>query len=243
MKLSLIICTYNINGRLEKTLDSLLDQTYDDFEVIVIDGASTDGTVDVVKAYEEKFAGKLWWASEKDSGIYNAMNKGVRMALGAYLSVVGAGDWLEKDVLQEIARCISENPQADAIYGKTRIWNGDMENSEVVQTSPEILPTQPMQHPAIYYKKELHSEFGLYDESYAIAADYLFCLKAFYFGKAVVKMIDAITNNFVMDGMSSNNAKECEAENKRLRKELGIKTSIKISNLIKIIKKRLRFLK
>ena len=239
MQLSIIICTYNSAGRLEKTLDSILSQNGEDFEVVIIDGASTDGTVEIIKDYESKFAGKLRWISEKDSGIYEAMNKGVKMAQGEYLNVIGAGDWLEEGALGKVFRAMADNLEADAIYAKTRIWDKDIKESKFFQTLPEILPTQPMQHPALYYKKELHNRFGLYDERYKIVADYLFCLKAFYFGKERVKLIDDVTVNFVMDGVSSICDKECEAENKRVRRELGIKSKIKIPNPVRFIKKRM----
>ena len=127
MKFSIIICTYNSAGRLPKTLDSILAQACDDFEVIVVDGASTDGTLDVIKDYAEKFAGKLRWISEKDSGIYNAMNKGVKIANGEFLNVIGAGDWIERDALENARKCIEGNPDTDAVYGKTRIWDKNLD--------------------------------------------------------------------------------------------------------------------
>jgi hypothetical protein len=169
------------------------------------------------------------------------MNKGVKMARGRYLSVIGAGDWLEDGALEKVFKIMANNSEADAIYAKTRIWDKDLKEGKIIQTVVEILPSQPMQHPALYYKKELHNKFGLYDESYKIVADYLFCLKAFYFGRASVKLIDAVTVNFVMDGVSSNNTKECEIENKRARKELGIRLALKFPNPIRFIRKRLKF--
>lgn len=241
--LTIIICTYNSGERLIKTLNSILLQNVQDYEVLIIDGASTDNTVDIIKDYEIKFAEKLRWISEKDNGIYEAMNKGVKMAQGEYLNVIGAGDWLEENTLEKVCELISINPEIDAIYGRTQIWDKDKKENKIVQTSPKVLPSHPMQHPALYYKKELHDKFGLYDERYRIVADYLFCLKAFYFGKSQVKLIDKVTVNFVMDGVSSVCNKECKEENKRVRKELGIRLAIRIPNPIKFIKKRLDFLK
>jgi len=226
MKFSIIICTYNAEKKLPKTLDSIFLQTDNDYEVIIIDGASSDSTIEIIKKYEKKFVGKLRWISEKDSGIYNAMNKGVKMAKGEYVNVIGTGDWLEEGALKEVAKAADENPGADAIYGKTRIWDRDMQESKIVQTLPEILFSQPMQHPAIFYKRKLHNKFGLYDESYRIVADYLFCLKAFCFGKATVKAIDVITSNFVMNGISSKKQYLCFTENIRARKDLSIKVNI-----------------
>lgn len=222
-----------------KTLDSILAQACDDFEVIVVDGASTDGTLDVIKDYAEKFAGKLRWISEKDSGIYNAMNKGVKIANGEFLNVIGAGDWIERDALENARKCIEGNPDADAVYGKTRIWDKNLQNNHTVQTSVKDLPILPMQHPSLVYKKTLHDRFWMYDEKYRIVADYVFCIKAFYLGGTSVFPFDSVVDNFVMDGMSSKNRFGVLLENIRARREYGMKTYILrefkfyIKNLIK----------
>lgn len=225
MKVSIIVCTFNSAKRLPKTLDSLLAQPFDAYEVVIVDGASTDETLEVIKAYENKFNRRLRWISEKDSGIYEAMNKGIAMAQGEFVVFIGAGDWLEKDALEKASKCIDKNPEADAVFGKTRIWNADLKNSRLVQTGPEYLPCHPMQHPSLFYRKSLHDKFGLYDESYRIAADYAFCLKAFYDGGAMVSAIDAVISNFVTDGMSSKNNFRVLRENMRARKEFGLKTN------------------
>lgn len=221
MKFSIIICTYNSAKRLPKTLDSILAQTSDDFEVVVIDGASSDGIQDVINSYENKFVGKLRWISEKDTGVYNAMNKGIRMAKGEYLNVIGAGDWLEKDALEQANNCIEKHPDIDAVYGVLRMWDKNLEKEFLVQTYPDMLLTQPMQHPALYYKKSLHDRFGLYDESYKIVADYVFCTRAFYLGNATAQSFDAVVDNYILDGISSD-AEKCAKENKRARVEFEI---------------------
>jgi len=225
MLFSIIICTYNSKEKLPKTLDSILAQNFSDYEVVVIDGVSTDGTVEVIKKYEKIFLNRLRWISEKDRGIYEAMNKGVRMARGKFLNVVGAGDWLEADALKKISEEIEKNPQAKAFYGKTRIWNEKKTKNWLVQTLPKILPTQPMQHPALYYQKELHQSFGFYSEEYQIASDYLFCLKVFHFGKIPVISLDSVLVNFVSDGISSKKRWQCLKENWKIKRVLGLKNT------------------
>lgn len=240
MKYSIIICTYNVAERLQKTLDSILAQVSNDFEVVIIDGASKDETQDVIKNYERKFSGKLKWISEPDSGLYNALNKGVKMARGEFLNVVGAGDWLEKDALEQAEKCIKKYPEAEAVYGRTRVWDKNLANSRLLQTSPDQLPTSPMQHPSLFYKKTLHDKFGLYDESYRIAADYIFCLKAFFLGKSKAQPFDAVVDNFVMDGISSKRQFLCLKENYRARKEAGVKTIASYREALNITKKKLK---
>lgn len=222
MKLSIIICTHNSEENLIKTLDSILCQSTDDFEVVIIDGDSSDGTVDVLREYEIKFEGKLRWISEKDNGIYEAMNKGVKMAKGEYLNVVGAGDWLELEALEKAFECIEKNSYPQAVQGKLRVWDKDLKNSYLLQTFPDSLATNPMQHPALYYKKDLHKKYGLYDESYRIVSDYLFCIKAFLIGKEKVIAFDSVVDNYVTDGISSIDTQRCEKENFRARRELGL---------------------
>lgn len=236
MKFSIIICTYNVAERLPKTLDSILLQTCDDYEVVVIDGASTDGTQDVIDSYVQRFSGKLRWISEKDSGIYNAMNKGVKMASGEFLNVIGAGDWLEKDALKNAANCIKNHPGMDAVNGVLRMWDKDQKQEFLVQTVPEVLPTKPMQHPALYYKKSLHDRFGLYDESYKIVSDYVFCLKAFYLGYAKTQAFDAVVDNYILDGISYTNTEQCHKENHRALVELGIIKKKSLLDLLKSVK-------
>lgn len=221
MKLSIIICTYNSGGRLERTLDSILSQDEDDFEVIIVDGASNDGTVEIIKDYEAKFDRRLRWISEKDNGIYEAMNKGIGIAKGEYLNVVGAGDWLEKNALVSVFECIKKNPDADAVYGILKMWNRDLKENYLLQTGPENLLTQPMQHPALFYKKKLHDKFGLYDESYRVVSDYLFCMKVFLLGKAKAVSFDSVVDNYVLDGISTD-VKTCKKEGVRAQRELKL---------------------
>lgn len=240
MKFSIIICTFNAAGRLPKTLDSILAQTFGDFEVVVVDGASSDGTQKVIEEYEQKFNGKLKWISEPDSGLYNALNKGVKMANGKFLNVVGAGDWLEKDALEQAEKYAEKYPEADAVYGKTRVWDKNLTSSRLLQTSPENLPSQPMQHPSLFYKKTLHDKFGLYDESYRIAADYLFCLKAFYLGKSKTQSFEAVVDNYVLDGISAVREGLRLKETFRARREAGVKTKASFREALNFAKNKLK---
>lgn len=239
MLFSIIICTHNSKEKLPKTLDSILAQNFVDYEVVVIDGASTDGTVEVIGKYEKKFAGRLKWLSEKDAGIYEAMNKGVRMAGGEFLNVVGAGDWLEAGVLKKVSEKIEKAPQVKAVYGKTRVWDEKKTKSRLVQTLPELLPVQPMQHPALYYRKELHQQFGFYAEKYQIVSDYLFCLKVFHFGKIPVASLDLVLVNFVSDGVSSKKKWQCLRENWEIKRTLGLKNAY-LGDLKNFLKAKLK---
>ena len=239
MKFSFIICTYNAELRLPATLDSILAQNFEDFEVVVIDGKSSDNTVHVIKKYQTKFNGRLRWISEKDGGVYEAINKGIKLAQGDFLNIIGAGDWLELGVLDKIAQQIQENFLADAIYGSTKIWEKNKKHFRIAHTDVFALPNHPMQHPALFYRKKLHEKYGLYDESYRIASDYVFCLKTFFLNKVNIIEIEAVLVNFVMDGLSSENFWKTQIENKKALRSVGLKNRNFYRTILTYYKKKL----
>ena len=105
---SIITVSYNSQQTITKTIDSVLNQTCKDFEYIIIDGNSSDNTISIIKSYEKKFGNKLRWISEKDKGIYDAMNKGITLSMGDFIWLVNSDDWLEIDALNQVSKKISE---------------------------------------------------------------------------------------------------------------------------------------
>ncbi len=184
MQLSII--TVNLNNRdgLQKTIDSVVSQTFKDFEWIVIDGGSTDGSRELL----EQYAGHLaYWVSEPDSGIYNAMNKGIKVAKGEYLQFLNSGDWiLEKDTLQ---RAFGTNPKEDIIYGDCIEPDGSL------QVFPATLDALffyrgTLNHQASFIKASLFHDGG-YDEQYRYASDWLFYLQKIVFENVSYRKVDA----------------------------------------------------
>ena len=169
MKLSII--TVNLNNRigLQKTIDSVICQTFRDFEWIVIDGGSTDGSKELIEQYADHFA---YWVSEPDKGIYNAMNKGIKVAKGEYLLFLNSGDWLYKDNVLE--KVFSQNPTEDFVYCDDGGSTGVIANGG----SPSIIDfrllyTYTICHQTIFHKRSLF-DAGLFDEKYKIVADWKF---------------------------------------------------------------------
>ncbi len=119
MRISLITATYNSCLTLRDTLQSVLEQTFNDFEYIIIDGNSTDGTISVIEEYEKKFGGRLRWLSEPDKGIYDAMNKGIRMAVGDIVGILNSDDFFTfNDVLEKVVREFEKDTTLGAVYGE-----------------------------------------------------------------------------------------------------------------------------
>ena len=168
--MTLSIITVNLNNRdgLQRTIDSVVNQTFDDYEWIVIDGGSTDGSRELIEQYQDCFA---YWCSEPDKGIYNAMNKGIAHAKGEWLQFLNSGDWLyENDTLKEV---FTHEWDCDVIYGDMMLVNNETMKPHVY---PDVLKLsyfleQTISHQSTFYKKELFNNL-LYDETFSIAADW-----------------------------------------------------------------------
>lgn len=209
MKLSIITVNLNNAEGLRKTIESVISQTYSDFEYIVIDGASTDGSVDIIKKYANEMT---YWVSEPDKGIYNAMNKGINIAKGEYLLFLNSGDCLIKDeILSEIA---VNQKFSDIFFGSVRILNAERK----ILYPPEditfrFLYNTNIPHQAEFIKKELFLKYGLYDEKYKILADYDFNIRMMLNG-VIFEMLDLIISEVEAEGISSNtiNLKKIDSE-------------------------------
>lgn len=172
IKFSVIIVCLNSEKTIEKTLKSLLAQTYQDFEVIVIDGASTDNTLNIIKSYESRFK-DIMIVSEPDSGIYQAMNKGIGRAKGELVSFLNSDDYYVENALEVINQLYEE--EYDGIYGRIsfikevnhRIYEHEIMNGEPEDIFKGTMPP----HPATFIKREVIKNHK-FDESYKIAADY-----------------------------------------------------------------------
>ena len=185
MKLSIITVNLNNKDGLQKTIDSVISQTFKDFEWIVIDGGSTDGSRELIEQYADHVA---YWVSELDKGIYNAMNKGIKAAKGEYLQFLNSGDWLwEASTLQKV---FDTNPQEGIVYGDC------VEPDGSVQVFPSELDAlnlygNMLNHQASFIKKALFGDAG-YDESYRYVSDWLFYLEKIVFENVCYRKVDAV---------------------------------------------------
>ena len=173
-KFSIITVCYNAAANIEKTIASVVNQTYEDYEYIIIDGASTDTTLDIIKKYSENYP-KIKYISEPDRGLYDAMNKGVGLAIGDYIQFLNAGDTLfDSDVLKHVQECITED--ADILYGNIMYVNPD--GSENIRTygascrRPIYYATGDcINHQACFTKRTCFKGNDFDYKTYAICAD------------------------------------------------------------------------
>ncbi len=172
-KISIIIPTLNCCTVLSKAIESVISQDYLNIELIIIDGGSTDGTIDLIKKYNSNIH---YWISEQDRGVYDAMNKGIAVATGTYLFFLGADDELYEDVITNIFNSLSlEN--IDLIYGKVIIKDKGTILGRLTDYEKLIVFNIP--HQAIFYHKSIFEKFKGYDQRYKILADYDLNLKIF----------------------------------------------------------------
>ena len=204
--LSIISVNLNNSTGLQKTIKSVLSQNFTDFEYIIIDGGSTDGSNDIIKHYANKIA---YWVSEPDKGIYNAMNNGISMAKGEYLLFLNSGDWLvDENILSKVFK-ISRT--ADIVYGNIYEVMPNGSKKLQVSLSEEKLSLanfnsnkhSTVQQPAAFIKRTLF-EKGMFDESYKIIADIKFFIDRIVIQNCTVDHLNYVITNFDMKGISSN---------------------------------------
>lgn len=200
MKLSIITINFNDAQGLEKTIQSVINQTYKDFEYIIVDGASTDGSVDVIKKYSDKLT---HWVSEPDSGIYNAMNKGTRMASGEYCLYLNSGDYLaDSDVLE---KAFNYKFTEDIVCFGLVLFN---DKQKWLQLPPNDISlftftNGSLPHPSTFIKKEILELVGGYNETYKIVSDWCFFIEALIVNRCSYKIYELPLSKFNCFGISS----------------------------------------
>jgi len=184
VKVSIITATYNSIRTLEDTIKSVLQQTYPDIEYIVVDGASSDGTLELIRQYESAFYGRMKWISEPDVGIYDAMNKGIRMATGDVVGILNSDDYFTgRDVIERMAGSFTDD--VDAVYGDVHfIHDGRPEKCVRYYSSKSFRPKwlrfgfMPA-HPSFYCRRRVFDSVGLYKTDYLIGSDYEMMVRLF----------------------------------------------------------------
>ena len=225
MKISIITINFNNAAGMKATLDSVAMQTCQEFEHVIVDGGSSDCSVPVIKSYEEQIIANrtntktvypmLTWVSEKDKGIYDAMNKGITKASGEYLYFLNSGDtFVDKDVL---GRLLNELGKEDIVVSKINYTDNTGVYHESYQPYMAKLSLfyyleKGIPHQAAAMRKSLFDQFGLYDTSYRISGDWDFFLRAIVLHNATVGYTDITLTNFDGTGISSTHGREMRNE-------------------------------
>jgi glycosyltransferase involved in cell wall biosynthesis len=205
---SIITVTYNAEKVLERTILSVLNQSYPHIEYIIIDGNSTDQTAEIIKQYA---SGLSYWSSEPDKGLYDAMNKGLRRATGDYVWFLNAGDVLQtSDTVRLLAEVVQKNGTPDILYGETDLMDGD---GNIIAArrlkAPERLTWKSFHmgmlvcHQAFIVKRSIAPE---YDLQYRFSADYDWCIRCMKTAKTIVNTRLRLVN-YLYEGMTTANRK------------------------------------
>lgn len=194
-KISIVTTCFNSGKTIKDTLESVLAQSYQNYELIIKDGASKDDTVAICKAYESRFEGRLRIISAPDKGIYDAMNIGVSLATGDVVGILNSDDfYTSDDILEKVAEKMQDE-QLDAVYGDVHYISPDDLNKCVRYYSSKKFKPSLMRygympaHPSFYCRRELFDKFGFFDTQYRIAADFDLLLRFIYLGKINMKYL------------------------------------------------------
>ena len=214
MKISLITATYNSAETLRDTMQSVLNQTFKDVDCIIVDGNSKDGTLDIVKEFELLFEGRLRWVSEPDKGIYDAMNKGIKMAQGDVVGILNSDDFFASDhVLETVNDAFIGNPALEGVYADVRYVNWQDTTKTVRIFSGKDFERKKLcwgkmpPHPSFYVRRECYDRFGLYSLDYPICSDYDMFVKMIWEGNINTLYINDVFVNMRSGGTSSNGIK------------------------------------
>lgn len=198
---SIVTVCFNSERTIAKTIESVLNQTYKNIEYLIIDGNSSDDTMEIVKKYEPLFEGRMKWISEPDDGIYDAMNKGIHMASGDLIGIINSDDYYELDAVENMISAMG-NESYQILYGAVRtVKNGIEQNISI--NSHLFLRENMIGHPACFITKQLYDELGGYDTQFVSAADYDFMLRMVENRNVKFLPVYKVIANFATGGMCS----------------------------------------
>ena len=207
MKISIITVTYNRAHVIKNAIESVLSQKYKNYEYLVVDGASKDNTIEILKEYEPKFEGRMRWISEPDKGLYDAINKSIKMATGDVVGIINSDDYFHRDdVFDLVAQAFNDN-QTDAIYGDERVVDETgkplyYDSCKYFRTWMYRIGLMPG-HESFYAKKSLFEKYGYYKTDYKITADFELMLRFAYINRVKMKYINEDLLSFRTGGIST----------------------------------------
>lgn len=201
-KISIITPCFNSESTIGDTIESVLNQTYKNIEYIIVDGGSTDATVNIIREYYPAFNGRMRYISEKDKGVYDAMNKGIKMSTGTLIGIINSDDYYELDAVETITEHMTDD-KYQVIYGYCKVWNkGHL--TKVLKNRHENLADRMIPHPTCFVTRETYRDIGLFLIAFKIANDYELMIRLYKSGKVNFTQIKKVIANFREGGLSCN---------------------------------------
>lgn len=208
MKISVITVCLNSERTIERTIQSVISQNDRDYEYIIIDGKSTDRTLEIIAKYKSNISTII---SEPDGGIYDAMNKGIAAASGDVIGIINSDDWYESGVFEAVRKCFQES-DAEVVYGKQNLIGEDGTITTQVPSDIERLRYEmETPHSTVFIRKKTYEKYGMFQLKYKIAADYDLMLRL-YTEKVKFIYIDKVLANFRLGGTAQRQGEKCVEE-------------------------------
>lgn len=239
MKISVLTVVYNGEKTIGRTIESIITQDYLELEYIIVDGNSKDNTLAVIEPYKDKIAKVI---SEPDTGIYDAMNKAIGLATGEYICLINADDWLEPNIISEVAEYITRNPNNDIYHGNVN-YHYEHRASKIIYPQPMnsrlFWIGMPIFHSTMFVKNEVYQKIN-YDTKYRLISDFKFVLETYLNGYKYNYMNKTIAN-FSEGGASTQNKFLGIKEGHKIRMELGYNPILVFCSTIMRLTKSLLF--
>lgn len=197
--ISIITVCFNSENTIEQTIRSVIEQSFRDFEYLIIDGGSTDGTLEIINRYRDHIRLVI---SEPDDGIFDAMNKGIQHASGEFIGLLNSDDWYEPDTLELVSNAYHKSGQKTVFHGLCKEIDHNREG-KIHAYHHDVLPVHSIAHPTCFVPMLVYKEHGIYDTTFKIAGDYEFLLRIYMAGVRFER-IERVLVNFRTDGVSNN---------------------------------------
>jgi glycosyltransferase involved in cell wall biosynthesis len=195
---TVLTVVFNAVATLEQTILSVISQTYKNIQYVIVDGGSTDGSVEIIKKYEQHLH---YWVSEPDHGIYDGFNKALSHATGTLISILNSDDWYEPEAIATVVCHSTLNPDIDIIHGLLRFISVDNQPESIAGHYHSFLERGMIEHPTCFIKKTLYDQIGNFNVAYRSAADFEWMQRA-RIANPRFSLIEVVLTNFRRGGMS-----------------------------------------
>jgi len=230
---SIVTIVFNGKQHLEQTILSVIGQTYPNIEYLIIDGGSTDGTLDIIDRYSKRID---YWISEPDKGISDAFNKGIASAQGDIIGIINADDWYEADAVELV---VQQMQDADVVYGKIRFWKDNQKEQVVTADHRGLKKQMTVNHPSVFVHRRAYQQWGRFLTEYRDAMDYDLLLR-FYLKQAKFIYVDHVLANMRRGGNSHKAWRGIMQEMKLIKERHGLPTTnILLYNNLLLLKIRI----